>query len=61
LRLTLAQERKVPAFVILHDATLNEIARTRPKTLDQMASISGIGPRKLEQFGQAFMEIVTAH
>lgn len=61
LRLTLAQERKVPAFVILHDATLNEIARTRPTTLDQMASISGIGPRKLEQFGQAFMEIVTAH
>ncbi len=61
LRLTLAQERKVPAFVILHDATLNEIARTRPATLDQMATISGIGPRKLEQFGQAFMEIVTAH
>jgi len=61
LRLTLAQERKVPAFVILHDATLNEIARSRPTTLDQMASISGIGPRKLEQFGQAFMEVVTAH
>ncbi|MEM7635635.1 MAG: DNA helicase RecQ, partial [Pseudomonadota bacterium] len=61
LRLTLAQERKVPAFVILHDATLNEIARSRPATLDQMATISGIGPRKLEQFGQAFMEIVTAH
>ena len=61
LRLTLAQERKVPAFVILHDATLNEIARTRPTTLDQMATISGIGPRKLEQFGQAFMEVVTAH
>ncbi|MGI9514252.1 MAG: DNA helicase RecQ [Anderseniella sp.] len=61
LRLTLAQERKVPAFVILHDSTLNEIASTRPKTLEQMASISGIGPRKLEQFGQAFMDIVTAH
>lgn len=59
LRLTLAQDRKVPAFVILHDAALNEIARTRPETLDQMASISGIGPRKLEQFGQAFMDVVT--
>jgi ATP-dependent DNA helicase RecQ len=61
LRLTLAQERKVPAFVILHDTTLNEIARKRPATLDQMASINGIGPRKLEQFGPAFMEVVTGH
>ena len=60
LRLTLAQDRKVPAFVILHDAALNEIARTRPETLDQMASISGIGPRKLEQFGQAFMDVVAS-
>ncbi len=61
LRLTLAQERKVPAFVILHDATLNEIAHKRPATLDQMASINGIGPRKLEQFGEAFLEVVTGH
>lgn len=60
LRLTLAQERKVPAFVILHDTTLNDIAHTRPTTLDEMASINGIGPRKLEQFGQAFLEVVTA-
>jgi len=60
LRLSLAQERKVPAFVILHDTTLNEIAHTRPATLEEMASINGIGPRKLEQFGQAFLEIVTA-
>ncbi len=60
LRLALAQERKVPAFVILHDTTLNEIARTRPATLDEMAAINGIGPRKLEQFGQAFLAIVAA-
>lgn len=61
LRLSLAQERKVPAFVILHDTTLNEIAHTRPATLDEMASINGIGPRKLEQFGPAFLEIVSAN
>ena len=61
LRLTLAQERKVPAFVILHDSTLNEIAHKRPATLDQMASINGIGPRKLEQFGQPFLEVVASH
>ncbi len=60
LRLTLAQDRKVPAFVILHDTTLNEIAHTRPATLDEMASINGIGPRKLEQFGQAFLDVVAA-
>ena len=61
MRLTLAQERKVPAFVILHDATLHEIAHKRPTTLDQMASINGIGPRKLEQFGQPFLEVVAGH
>jgi ATP-dependent DNA helicase RecQ len=61
LRLEFAQSRKVPAFVILHDATLNEIAHSRPSTLDEMAEIGGIGPRKLEQFGTAFLEVVAAH
>ncbi|MEE4236822.1 MAG: DNA helicase RecQ [Anderseniella sp.] len=61
LRLELARERKVPAFVILADTTLYGMARERPATLDQMMAISGIGPRKLEQFGDAFLEVVLAH
>lgn len=61
LRLELAHERKVPAFVIFPDATLNDIARERPSTLDQMLAIGGIGPRKLEQFGEAFLEVILAH
>ena len=61
LRLELARERKVPAFVIFPDTTLNEMARARPSTLDQMTSINGVGPRKLEQFGEAFLKIVAGH
>jgi ATP-dependent DNA helicase RecQ len=61
LRLELARERKVPAFVIFPDTTLNDIARERPSTLDQMMAIGGIGPRKLEQFGEAFLEVILAH
>jgi ATP-dependent DNA helicase RecQ len=61
LRLGLAREKNVPAFVIFPDTTLSEIARERPNTLDQMASISGVGPRKLEQFGETFLKVVAAH
>jgi len=61
LRLELARERKVPAFVIFPDTTLNEMARDRPSDLDQMLAITGIGPRKLEQFGDAFLQVLHAH
>jgi ATP-dependent DNA helicase RecQ len=61
LRLKLARERNVPAFVVFPDTTLNEMARERPANLDQMMEISGVGPRKLEQFGDAFLEVLTAH
>jgi len=55
-----AQAQSVPAFVILHDATLIEIARTRPRSLDALARIAGIGARKLERYGASIVELVTA-
>jgi ATP-dependent DNA helicase RecQ len=60
LRLDLARARKVPAFVVFSDATLIEMAGERPATLDQMAGINGVGPRKLEDFGERFLEAIAA-
>ncbi len=59
LRLQLAQERKVPAYVVFSDATLIEIATRRPSSLEEMLGITGIGPTKLERYGAAFLKLVT--
>ena len=48
----------MPAYVILHDATLLELLRQRPQTLDGMRRISGIGARKLENFGEALLGLL---
>ena len=55
LRRELASERNVPAYVVFADATLIDMCRLRPETLDQMAMVSGVGPKKLEDFGPAFL------
>jgi len=60
LRLDLARDRKVPAYVVFPDAALIEMARERPSTLDQMAGINGVGPRKLEDFGKTFLAAIAA-
>jgi ATP-dependent DNA helicase RecQ len=57
LRLELARAQRVPAYVVFPDATLIEMARVRPASLDEMRTISGVGPRKLAQFGPAFLEV----
>ncbi len=58
LRKRLADERGVPAYVVLSDATLLEIARRRPKSEDDLRGISGIGPKKLVQYGAALLAAV---
>ncbi|WOK38132.1 DNA helicase RecQ [Sphingomonas sp. C3-2] len=57
-RRELAQEADVPPYVIFHDSTLREIAEARPRSVDEMARISGVGLRKLEAYGEAFVEVV---
>ena len=57
-RLLLARARGIPPYIIFHDRTLQEIARARPRTLDELAGISGVGERKLAQYGEAFLEVV---
>jgi ATP-dependent DNA helicase RecQ len=58
-RRALAEAASVPAYIIFPDRTLIEMAERRPVTLDQMAAISGVGAKKLESFGAAFLEVIT--
>ncbi|HEY8624134.1 MAG TPA: DNA helicase RecQ [Casimicrobiaceae bacterium] len=57
-RLTESRTQSVPAFVILHDRTLAEIARQRPPNLAALRAIAGIGATKLERYGPALVGIV---
>ena len=58
LRRKLAEEHGVPPYVIFPDATLLEMLRSQPATLGDMARISGVGARKLERYGQAFLDVL---
>lgn len=59
-RRELALEADVPPYVIFHDSTLREMAALRPRTLSAMGEVSGVGTRKLESWGQAFVDVVAA-
>jgi ATP-dependent DNA helicase RecQ len=61
LRRELAAEAQVPPYVIFHDAVLREMAATRPASLSQMGAISGVGARKLEAYGDAFLAVIRQH
>jgi len=61
LRLAIATEQKVPAFVILHDSSLTDMCRKRPKTLDELLRVSGIGQVKAERFGQRFIDAIVEY
>ena len=54
-----AREHGVPAYVVFHDSTLEAIAASRPGTLDDLRGISGIGAKKLEQYGEALLKMAT--
>ena len=55
-----ARVQGVPAFVILQDRTLSEIARKRPQTLGALSGIYGIGEKKLERYGTELLNAVKA-
>ncbi|MEM9303228.1 MAG: DNA helicase RecQ [Pseudomonadota bacterium] len=57
-RLALAQEQGVPPYVIFHDATLREIAVTRPRDEAAFGEISGVGDKKLARYAEAFLEVI---
>ena len=57
-RRAFAEAAKAPAYVIFNDRTLIEMAEKRPQTLDDMARIGGVGAKKLERYGDAFLEVI---
>jgi len=56
LRLDLAHAEHIPPFVIFTDATLWEMARIRPDTLEGLSAIKGVGNFKLHKYGDAFLQ-----
>ncbi|WP_420861668.1 DNA helicase RecQ [Algirhabdus cladophorae] len=57
-RRALAETARVPAYIIFNDRTLIEMAETRPKTMDEMAGIGGVGAKKLERYGVEFLTVI---
>ena len=57
-RMELAKAQNLPPFVIFHDKTLFEIAAIKPKDLDDLSQISGVGAQKLKNYGKIFLKIV---
>ena len=59
-RADLARQRSVPAYVVLHDSTIDGIAAARPSTLNELRNIPGIGDKKLEHYGDELLALVRA-
>jgi ATP-dependent DNA helicase RecQ len=57
-RSALAKAQAVPAYVILPDRSLLDMARRKPVSLDEMAQIHGVGDAKLKRFGEEFLDVV---
>jgi len=57
-RMGAAREHGVPAYVIFNDATLREIAKVRPASLDEMRGISGVGEKKLVSYGDEIVRLI---
>lgn len=51
----------MPAYVVLHDSTIDGIAAMRPDTLDELRNIAGIGDKKLEHYGDELIRIVKSN
>ena len=58
LRLEIARSRGVPPYVIFHDTTLREMARLKPRSLSALLNVKGVGARKAEDLGEAFVALI---
>ncbi|MBC7501396.1 MAG: DNA helicase RecQ [Herminiimonas sp.] len=59
-RVETARKHNVPAYVIFHDATMREIAKAKPSSLDDLRVVSGVGAKKLETYGEELIELIAA-
>jgi ATP-dependent DNA helicase RecQ len=60
LRKRLADSRNLPAYLVFSDATLLSMAQVRPTTEEELLAVSGVGPKKLAQYGPVFLELLRA-
>ena len=58
LRSSIAREENMPAYIIFHDNTLEQIATELPETKNQFLEMSGVGKNKMQKYGKQFMEVV---
>ena len=59
-RSRLAKKQGVPPYVIFHDATLRAMAMAKPRDLEEMTDLPGVGAAKLSRYGQAFLSVIRA-
>jgi len=59
-RLETARSEEVPPYVIFHDATLAAIIEAAPRSIDELATVSGVGEHKLARYGDAVIETLSA-
>ena len=57
-RAEVAREHNLPAYVVFHDATLAEMARVQPDSLDALGAVSGVGAKKLEAYGREILRVL---
>ncbi len=58
LRKELADRRNLPAYIVFSDQTLRDMARIRPLTPQEMLTVSGVGPKKLDTYGEDFLRLL---
>lgn len=61
LRRSIAMKKRVPPYLVFNDATLSEMSRLRPTNAEEMAEISGVGEKKLQQFGKVFINAIQTY
>lgn len=61
LRRSIAMKKRIPPYLVFNDATLSEMSRLRPTNEEEMYEISGVGEKKLEQFGAVFINAIQAY
>jgi ATP-dependent DNA helicase RecQ len=59
-RTTRAREDGVPAYVVLHDSTLTELAARKPRSRSELAAVKGLGPTKLDRYGDDLLAVLAA-
>lgn len=61
LRSKLANEKALPAYMVFSDATLRDMCAKLPSTEYEMLGVSGVGAKKMEQYGKMFLEVIAVH